>query len=150
MTLPLTDYNYRVTILFENEAEVIGFSDVSGLSVAHEPVTYRHGMSFMLDERIIPGVQSPVRLTLTQGLLPNRSQVVDWFKTATREPLQLIKKHDMVIDLMTPTGAVGVRWTVQRALPVQLDGPTLSASNDNVATINLHVIAHGIDIEFEP
>ena len=38
-TYPLPSYNYRVTV----GSDVLSFSEVSGLSVEHEPVTYKHG-----------------------------------------------------------------------------------------------------------
>ena len=39
---PLAAYNYRVTVA----GTTMSFSEVSGLAVEYEKVTYRHGLSF--------------------------------------------------------------------------------------------------------
>ena len=49
---PLPAYNYRVTV----ESDEVSFSEISGLNVEYEPVTYKHGFSFVLGDKIIPGM----------------------------------------------------------------------------------------------
>jgi hypothetical protein len=68
-TYPLPSYNYRVTILHEAEAVVISCAEVSGLSLDYEPVTYKHGLSFLMGVHIIPGMPQPIRLTLRKGVV---------------------------------------------------------------------------------
>jgi hypothetical protein len=66
-TFPLPAYNYKVTIYRGDNPLVIGFVEVSGLSVEYEPVTYKHGLSFLMGNKIIPGMRQPIKLSMKKG-----------------------------------------------------------------------------------
>jgi phage tail-like protein len=142
----LTAYNYRVTILNGNSGESVSFSEVSGLSVQYEPVTYKHGMSFLLGHKIIPGMVQPINVTLKRGVAKNKTALMDWFTTANTDPFSMSKKRDVVIDLCDSQGMAVIRWTVQRALPVKLEMGTLDANSNEVAIMTLELVAHGLQI----
>ena len=67
-TYPLPAYNYRVTILQDGASLVLSFAEVSGLSMEYEPVTYKHGLSFVMGVKIIPGMRQQTKLTLKRGV----------------------------------------------------------------------------------
>ena len=137
---PLPSYNYRVTVLNEGAATVIGFSEVTGLTVEYEPVTYKHGLSFAMGVNIIPGMRQPIRLTLKKGLVKNNDFLQQWLAKSYSDPFSSGAKRDILIDLCDENGLTVIRWTVTGALPVKLEAPTLAADSNEVA-----ISQHGID-----
>lgn len=149
-TYPLPSYNYRVTILGEGGPIVIGFSEVAGLSIQYEPVTYKHGLSFISEPIIIPGMRQPLRLTLKKGLVKNNDFLQKWIDKSHTDPVASGTRRDIVIDLCDETGLVVIRWTVKEALPVKLEAPTLTASSNEVAIASMELIAHDLKVDYNP
>jgi phage tail-like protein len=143
---PLPVFNYKVTI----DSEVIGFAEISGLSLDYEPVIYKHGLSFLTGVKIIPGMMQPVRLTMKQGIVKNRPFLSEWFYNVYTDPFYSESKRDLQIDLCDEKGDTLIRWTVQRALPVKLVAPTFSAESNSVAIESMEVIAHGLQVDYNP
>lgn len=142
---PLPVYNYRVTI----GKDTLGFSEVSGLSIEYEPVTYKHGMSFWMGNKIIPGMRQPSKLTLKRGIAKSSSFLASWLSDAYNNPFKISKK-DILIDLCDETGTPVVRWTVVGALPTKLDAPTFDANSNDVAIETLELVAHEIKVDYKP
>ena len=146
-TYPLPVYNYRVTV----GGTTLGFSEVSGLSINHEPVTYKHGMSFVLGTKIIPGMSQQIRVTLKRGATKATagSFLVDWFQKTYADPFSN-SKEDIQIDLCDGSGNAVIRWKVSGALPVKLDAPTFDATSNEVAVESLELVAHSISVDYHP
>lgn len=142
---PLPVYNYRVTV----GNQTIGFSEVSGLSLEYEPVTYKHGFSFAMGAKIIPGMHQPVKLTLKRGIAKGSDFLASWLQTTYANPFKSAEK-DVVIDLCDEAGKPVVRWAVKGALPVKLDVPTFDANSNDVAIETLELIAHEIKVDYKP
>jgi phage tail-like protein len=142
---PLPVYNYRVTV----GATTLGFSEVSGLSVDYEPVTYKHGLSFVMGVKIIPGMRQPIRLTLKKGVVKANDFLTSWFQNAYINPFNNAKR-DILIDLCDESGQAVVRWKVQGALPIKLDAPTFDADSNEVAIESLELVAHDIQVDYRP
>ena len=149
-TYPLPAYNYRVTILKDGETLVIGFAEVSGLSVEYEPVTYKHGLSFVMGSKIIPGMRQPIRLTMQKGIVKSGDFLQSWIHNTYADPFFSSAKRDILIDLCDESGKPVIRWTVKRALPVKLDAPTFDANSNDVAIETMEVIAHDLQVDYNP
>lgn len=142
---PLPVYNYRVTI----GKDTLGFSEVSGLGVEYEPVTYKHGFSFVMGAKIIPGMRQPSKLTLKRGITKSSSFLADWLKNTYNDPFKN-SKQDILIDLCDESGTAVIRWTVQGALPIKLEAPSFDANSNDVAIEALELIAHEIKLDTNP
>ncbi len=147
---PLPSYNYRVTVLGDGGPTVIGFSEVAGLSIQYEPVTYKHGFSFIMGPTIIPGMRQPVKLTLKKGLVKNNDFLQQWIDQTHSDPFSSGTKRDILIDLCDETGLAVIRWTVKGALPTKLDTPTLSANSNEVAIASMELIAPDLKVDYTP
>jgi phage tail-like protein len=143
-TYPLPVYNYRVTI----GSRTLGFSEVSGLSIQYEPVTYQHGLSFWMGVKIIPGMYQLPKVTLKRGTVKDGNFLAKWIDDAY-SPFKNAKK-DVIVDLCDETGKPVVRWTVMNALPTKLDAPTFDANSNDVAIETLELIAHEIRVDYSP
>ena len=144
---PLPVYNYRVAVQGEGKAPTISFAEVSGLSLEYEPVTYKHGLSFLLGSQIIPGMRQPIRLTLRTGIVAGNAFLQSWLAESHGKPLSKIPRCDVVIDLCNASGKAVVRWMVLGALPTKLDAPGLTADANDVAIETLELVAHGLTME---
>jgi len=149
-TYPLPAYNYRVTIMYDGRAETIGFSEVAGLSVGYDPVTYKDGFSFAMGDRIIPGMAKPINLTLKKGLTKNGDYLQKWIEDSHQSPSANGVKRDVVIDLCDEGGTPVIRWTAASALPVKLDAPAFVASSNEVAIVSMELIAARLKVEYIP
>lgn len=147
-TYPLPAYNYRVTILNEGKSEAIGFSEVSGLTVAYDPVTYRDGFSFAMGHATIPGMAKPVSVTLKRGLTRAGGYLQGWLEAASRGSIGPGVKRDVLIDLCDETGSPVIRWTVAAAMPVKLEAPSFNAASNEVAIASLELVAAKVKVEF--
>ena len=136
-------YNYRVVI----GQDTLGFSEVSGLKVEYEAVTYRHGRSFLMGPKLIPGMQQNARVTLKRGVAKNSDFLAKWI-SATYAGAQSGQKHDIVIDLCDPSGMSVVRWVVVGAMPVKIEAPTFDAKSNEVAIETLELVAADIRISY--
>lgn len=147
---PLPAYNYRVTILQDGETHVLSFAEVSGLSQEYEPVTYKHGFSFVMGSKIIPGMHQPIRLTMKRGVVKERDFLQSWIDSAYGDPFSTSAKRDILIDLCDESGDPVVRWQVQRALPVKIDAPTFDVTTNEAAVETMELVAHGLQVNFNP
>jgi phage tail-like protein len=142
---PLPAYNYRVSF-----GEVtVGFSEVSGLNIDYQPVTYKHGLSFWMGDKIIPGMRQAIKLTLKKGIVKSKDFLTSWFQDAYGDPFTSPKK-DIVIELCNELGEAVVTWTVQGALPTKLDAPTFDANSNAVAIESLELVAHSVEVSYLP
>ena len=142
---PLPVYNFRVTL----GDSTIGFSEVSGLNIDYEPVTYKHGLSFVMGVKIIPGMRQPIKLTLKKGVVQDKDFLSKWLQDVYADPFKDMKK-DILIDLCDETGKAVVRWKVLRALPTKLEAPTFNADSNEVAVEILELVAHDIQVDYHP
>ncbi len=142
---PLPVYNYRVTI----GSMTVGVSEISGLSVEYEPVTYKHGLSFVMGSKIIPGMRQPIKLIMKRGIVKKNEALSGWLRDTYADPFKSTKQ-DILIDLCDETGAPIVRWKVQGAFPVKIDAPTFDANSNEVAIESIEVIAQDVQIDYNP
>jgi phage tail-like protein len=149
-TYPLPVYNYRVTVLKAGESLVLSFAEISGLNIEYEPVTYKHGLSFLMGDKIIPGMRQPTRLTMKRGVVKNNDFLSGWLNHTYTDPAFTGAKRDILIDLCDEVGGPVIRWTVQSALPLKLDAPAFNANSNEVAIETLELIAHGLQVDYHP
>lgn len=168
VSYPLPAYNYRVSILpvstqgltaAADVAQVAGVgtaiscSEVSGLSMEIETVTYKDGFSFITGNNIIPTQRKEVNLSLKRGLTSNHSYFSDWisllYPLIAPKPASLIRKRDIVIDLCDEQGNPVVRWLVFKAMPIKLEAPTFDANTNEVAFEQMDLIANQLRVEYQ-
>jgi phage tail-like protein len=140
-TYPLPVYNYMVSIGGTN----MSFSEVSGLSVQYEPISYKHGLSWKEGEEIMPGMKQSLRITLKKGLIKKGHVLHDWIGTVKQNKAT---KHDIIINLCDEAGIPVITWLVIAAVPLKLMAPTFDASSNDVAIESLEVMAADMIVTF--
>lgn len=138
---PLPIYNYRV----ELGGIDIACSEVSGLAIQYEPITYKHGLSWKEGAEYMPGQKQPVRITLRRGLTKNRQDLYNWINSVQQNK---VEKRNMAIHLCDEIGNPLISWKVQSAFPVKLEGPHFNAESNEVAIESIELMAESLTIDF--
>ncbi|MBE7382961.1 MAG: phage tail protein [Leptolyngbya sp. SIO1E4] len=137
---PIPVFYYQVTI---GDNDSMAFSEVSGLSIEFETITYKDGLSYRDGAKHMPGLPTPVNLTLQKGIVRADSYLFDWISTIR---LNTVEKRDIRIDLLNENGEPTVSWTVQDAFPTKLDAPSFNASSSEVAIESLSLMASKLTV----
>lgn len=142
-TYPLPAFHYRVDIVGMDPA---AFSEVSGLSMGCEVITYKDGLSCTQGDKRMPGLASDIKLTLKKGIVKADSKLYNWIGS-TR--LTTIEKRDLTISLMDEKGEIPVvTWKVTNAFPVKLDAPAFNAKTNDVAIESLDLVADHLTVQY--
>ncbi|MDZ8183662.1 MAG: phage tail protein [Nostoc sp. ChiSLP02] len=139
---PIPVFYYRVTIDGDDSH---AFSEVSGLSIEYETITYRDGMSYKDGAKYMPGLSTPVNLSLKKGIVRKDSYLFSWISTVK---LNTVTKRDIRIDLLDETGTAVVSWTAINAFPKKLDAPSFNATSNEVAIESLDLMANDLKIDY--
>jgi len=135
---PIPVYRFVVTL----GDEAIAFSEVSGLDISYETITYKDG----LGKKHMPGQPSDVNISLKRGIVRKKSQFYDWINSIS---LNLIDKKDITVSLTNETGDEPlVTWTVTNAFPKKLTAPSFNGGSNEVAVESLELMADNVKIEF--
>ena len=142
---PLPIYNYKVDV----EGETIAFSEVSGLSMGYETITYKEsktdggaGPAVMQ----MPGQETQPSISLRKGYVKTKNIKVfyDWISSIA---LNQVEKKNITVSLCDETGAPVVTWTVIDAFPTKLDAPNLDANSSEVAIESMELTALKVTME---
>ena len=135
---PLPAYNFRVSV----DAQAASFTEVSGLTVEYETVTYRHGFSRWEGESItrVPKIGHQT-ITLKKGTTVSGTFLADWLAA---DPSS---SRAIAISLCDEAGAPVVVWHIKEAIPVKLTAPGFMASSNEIAIETLELLVAGISVE---
>ncbi|WP_086931701.1 phage tail protein [Agarilytica rhodophyticola] len=131
---------YRFVVSYGEES--IPFSEVSGLDIGVETITYKDGLS----KKHMPGQKTDVNITLKRGLVRKKSQFYDWISTIS---LNLVDKKDITVSLTNETGDEPlVTWKVTNAFPKKLTAPSINGSSNEASVESLELLADDVKMEF--
>jgi phage tail-like protein len=132
---PIPVYNFRVMV----DNTVISFTEIAGIQLEYEHVTYRHGLSYLEGEEIQTFNHNKFfTLTCKRGTVlgANPTFLYDWLK---KRDLRSIE-----IDFCDENGAAIVYWKIASAVPTSLKAPSISATSTDVAIDTLELQARGV------
>ncbi len=133
---PYGGYNYFVEI----EGLIVGgFKSVSGLSATVQQEEYREGGHNHASHHFVGGTTwSP--LVLERGMTELDGMWM-WFEAAARG---VVRKRNLTIMMLDERMLPKTIWNVFDALPVRWSGPTLDATNGQVAVESIELIHGGM------
>ncbi len=135
-TYPLASYNFRVIV----GQSVMSFTEVSGLKVEYETLTYTHGLGFWEGQSIVRfRYDKYVPITLKKGVVAGDTAISTWLSGG--EPRALS------VSLCDETGTAVVTWQVKQALVVKVELPSLQASSNDAAIETLTLMVSGVSLE---
>ncbi|CAN5440673.1 hypothetical protein BH11BAC5_BH11BAC5_45880 [soil metagenome] len=122
----------------------IGFTEVSGLDIEIEAVSFRDGSDPENSFRKIPGLRKFTDITLKRGIVKGDNELFEWLNT---EKIGTIERRDVTISLLDENHAPVVIWRLKNAFPVKYQGPVLNAADSCVAIETLVLTHEGITVE---
>jgi phage tail-like protein len=135
---PLPAYNFKATI----EGQSISFTEVSGISIEYETLTYRHGFSAWEGETVVRWLDPKyIPISLKKGMVAGNRFLYQWLTGSSSS------SRPMDISLCDETGAPVVTWRIARAVPVKLEAPAFDAAATQLAIEKLDLMVSGISIE---
>ena len=143
---PLLTYNYRVDI--DNES--ISFSEVSGLDLAFETITYKEshtaGGKSGPNIMYMPGMIQPMNISLKKCMVKGVSMKAfyNWINSIE---LNRVDKKDITVHLLDETGSTVVSWKCIDAFPTKLSAPTFDANSNEVAVESMELMASRVMME---
>ena len=144
---PLPIYNFRVEI--EGDSTPIGFSEVSGLAIEHEAMSYIEssgGGGRKGSVRVqMHGQPKPATITMKKGFAsPNSMRILhDWLADAQEyKPA----KKDITVSMCDEKGSPVIRWKIVGAFPTKLEIPGFDAKSNDVAVGTLSLTADEVKL----
>lgn len=135
-SFPIPVFQYQVVI---EGMDPMAFSEVSGLTLEHEAITYKDGMSHKEGHKYMPGSRAPVKMTFKKGITKSSDALYEWINGIT---LNTVEKRDVTVSLLSPDGgAPVVSWSIGNAFPTKLEGPSFNATSNEVAFESIDLMA---------
>jgi phage tail-like protein len=138
---PLVSRAFRVTIMSGGGQSSVawGFSEVSGLEIAYDNQIYRDGLSYVAGVTVLRGIAQPVNITLKRGIIPDRTELMDWIQEQGGLRSAEKRKRDLLFSQLSASGDPVLNWKVIGAEPVKLTGPDFKA--DDATGISIETLA---------
>jgi len=141
---PLPAFHYNVDI---DGLPSMRFSEVSGLSIERQVITYKDGLSATKGSIHMPGLASEAKLSLKKGIMKADSALYDWINSIQ---VTQVTKRTVMISLLDDSGEKPlVTWKVLGAFPTKLDAPAFNATSNEVALESLDLIADSVSIDYQ-
>lgn len=137
---PLTTNHFQV----EMGTTRISFTEVSGLSIAHDVLESRDGSSKVSSPQLIPGARKSGRLILRRSMTAGDNEFYQWINSLN---FSIVERRDVVIKLLNEAHEPVVTWIARDAWPVKLEGPVLNANNCEIAIETLELAYESLKIE---
>lgn len=140
MKYPIPVYHFRVNM----GGESAEFSEVSGLTMERQAISYRHGLLKDAPDIKMPGIAKFGDIVLKRGMTQGNNEFVEWLNKAL---LNKADKRDVTIILLNEEGAPTVTWTVAEAFPIKVEGPGIKATGNEVAIEAITLAHSGFTVE---
>ena len=147
---PIPTYNYRVRF---NDSTTISFSEVSGLDVSYETITFKESPGESEQTNAGPnihyllGQRQAVNISLKKGWILDDSKKTFYYWFQAHYNNQPLEKKNISIDLMDETGNKVVTWKVTNAFPTKLSAPSFDANSNDVAVESMDLMADWVTVE---
>lgn len=136
---PLPVYNFRVTV----DGTSMSFSEVTGINLEYEAVTYKHGLSFWEGEEIKKcHYDKYIPVTLKKGTVKGINFLYDWIKEKAEGP------RTLEVSLCDEQGQPVVTWRFAKTVAVKLDAASFDAKSNDVSIESLELRATGISVVY--
>ena len=138
---PLTSVRFEV---HWGGASPANFAEVTGLNTEVDMAEYRPGTETTLTTRKIPGLMKYSNVTMKRGIVNADNDFFDWW---TKNQQGAHEARSVTIKLLNEQGKETVRWVMERAWPVKVEGPSLDAKSKDVAIASIEFCHEGLTIK---
>jgi phage tail-like protein len=142
---PYPGHNFQVVVtgVSDDGSAVSGaFSEVSGLEVTIEAISYRNGNED-ITVRKIAGLKTFTNITCKRGST-GHVEFWNWIKKALDGQ---VERADGSIILQDENQAEVMRWNFSRGWPCKYTGPTFNAANNEIAMETLEICVEELALD---
>ena len=140
---PLPAFHYQVDWGGPKGTEV-GFSEVSGLTIEHQVIEYRDGVSKEYSAVKMPGIPKYNNITMKRGITAADN---DFFKWLNITKMNKPERRNLTISLLNENHEPVMTWKAVNTFPVKVEGPGLKSTGNEVAIESIEVAHEGLTIE---
>ena len=137
---PFRSYNFRLEI---DNTTIGSFSECSGLSSEGEAVDYREGTDVLQSVRKLPALRSYANISLKRGMTQT-DELWKWYENIANG---ITDRRNATIILMNELREDVIRWNVENAFVNKVEGPTLSATGNEVAVETVELVHERLTME---
>lgn len=137
---PYGSFGFKVVVTVGGGESIGYFQEVSGLSVQIEVQDVEEGGLNVTTRKVI-GKASYSNITLKRGLC-NKS-MFEWIDRFVHRS-GTVERLSGTISILNDAGSVVKEYSFTRGIPVKWDGPSLSVSQDAIATESLEIAHEGL------
>lgn len=135
---PLPKFSFYVTFGSQVAAS---FQDVSGLGTETQVIEHRHGNRPQHSTTKMPGDKKLGdkklgHVTLKKGAFVTNNAFRTWYSSVS---MNTIARSSVTIQLLDPSGAPTMTWTLTNARPTKINATTLKSDGDEVAVETIEV-----------
>ena len=135
---PYHAYNFLIEIDGITRA---GFREASGLDSTQDPIEYREGNEKTLTVRKLPGLNTYGQITLQWGTSDDE-ELWQWRLAAMQGDVE--RRNVSIVILDEAARQEKVRYNLREAWPSKWTGPSLNATDSQVAIDSLEITHEGI------
>ncbi|MCX7548133.1 phage tail protein [Xanthomarina sp. F1114] len=136
---PLVNFHFRV----DWGGTRIGFSEVSGLSVEHEIIEYRDGISTDYNTIKMPGMRKYSNIIFKRGTFRRDNDFFSWMNSFS---LGHIERRDITIALLNEEHEPVMVWKVKNSWPISLKYTELNAMKSEILIERLEITHEGFNV----
>lgn len=146
-TYPITKFRFSLRWDGLENADSIGFTEVTGLDYQVDIVEYRDGMNRNLTKYKQPGLMKTSNCVCKQAVFKGNKNLYNWingadFAVSKRDGTKYRKT--VYINLLDELGEIVATWTLQNAFPVKVQFSDLKADANEVAVDMIEIAHEGI------
>jgi phage tail-like protein len=142
---PYSNFNFIVEF---DGVEVAAFTEVTGLDSENTPIEYREGADATSAPRQLTGVEKYPPVQLKRGITGNLA-LWEWRKEVRDGGTTFPPSRTVTVKLLAENhdrNSPAMTWTLTRAWPSKLTGPSLSAKGNDYAVEQLDLVHERLDI----
>ncbi|MFN3240617.1 MAG: phage tail protein [Planctomycetota bacterium] len=140
---PLTQVRFEVDFGGSGSGKAM-FAEVNGLNIETDMIEYRGGAEKTLTTRKLPGLMKYSNVTMKRGILAKDNDLFSWW---TLNQQGKHKQRTVTVKLLNEAGTATVTWTMVRAWPVKVEGPSLNAKGNDVAIESIEFCHEGLTVK---
>lgn len=140
---PLPAFHFQVDWGGSKGTEV-GFSEVSGLTIEHQIIEYRDGVSKEYSAVKMPGIPKFNNITMKRGIIAKDNDFFKWLNTTK---MNKPERRNLTISLLNENHEPVITWKAINAFAVKVEGPGLKSTGNEVAIESIEVAHEGLSIE---
>lgn len=133
---PLTKFSFLV----EWGDARLGFTEVTGLECAVEPIEYREGSSKTFSKLKMPGMETLSNVTLKRGTFQGDTGFYDWYNTIQ---MNTAERRDVIVKLLNENLEPTMVWRMVNCFVVKYQASELKADGNEAAIETLEVAHEG-------